>query len=141
MTKPEERGSRDTGSDEPSGGPVDRPSGTYKGDESVPAYDDGGKPERCVPQLEIGERKLAKIGNVGGQTDQLQKRDAGKQARRGDHDGYCRDEQHPCVGGEIPEMTGIGMMGLHGGGFLAAAGSRICGTAEAASRVVGGYVS
>jgi hypothetical protein len=45
MTKPEERGSRGTGSDEPSGGPVDRPSGTYKGDESVPAYDDGGKPD------------------------------------------------------------------------------------------------
>ena len=38
-------GSRDTGSDEPSGGPADRPSGTYEGDESVPAYDDGGKPD------------------------------------------------------------------------------------------------
>jgi hypothetical protein len=38
-------GSRDTGSDLPSGGPADRPSGTYKGDESVPAYDDGGKPD------------------------------------------------------------------------------------------------
>jgi hypothetical protein len=45
MTKPEEQGSRGTGSDQPSGGPVDRPSGTYKGDESVPAYDDGGKPD------------------------------------------------------------------------------------------------
>lgn len=45
MTKPEERGSRGTGSDEPSGGPVDRPSGTYEGDESVPAHDDGGKPD------------------------------------------------------------------------------------------------
>jgi hypothetical protein len=45
MTKPEERGTRGTGSDEPSGGPVDRPSGTYEGDESVPAYDDGGKPD------------------------------------------------------------------------------------------------
>jgi hypothetical protein len=45
MTKPEERGSRGTGSDEPSGGPADRPSGTYRGDESVPAYDDGGKPD------------------------------------------------------------------------------------------------
>ena len=45
MTKPEEKGSRGTGSDEPSGGPSDRPSGTYKGDESVPAYDDGGKPD------------------------------------------------------------------------------------------------
>jgi hypothetical protein len=45
MTTPEEKGSRGTGSDEPSGGPADRPSGTYKGDESVPAYDDGGKPD------------------------------------------------------------------------------------------------
>ncbi len=45
MTKPEEQGKRGTGSDEPSGGPSDRPSGTYKGDESVPAYDDGGKPD------------------------------------------------------------------------------------------------
>jgi hypothetical protein len=45
MTTPEEKGSRGTGSDEPSGGPSDRPSGTYKGDESVPAYDDGGKPD------------------------------------------------------------------------------------------------
>jgi hypothetical protein len=45
MTKPEEKGSRGTGSDEPSGGPADRPSGTYEGDESVPAYDDGGKPD------------------------------------------------------------------------------------------------
>ncbi|MCT7659482.1 hypothetical protein [Mycobacterium deserti] len=45
MTKPEERGTRGTGSDEPSGGPVDRPSGTYTGDESVPTHDDGGKPD------------------------------------------------------------------------------------------------
>jgi hypothetical protein len=37
-------GSRDTGSGQPSGGPVDRPSDTYEGDESVPAHDDGGKP-------------------------------------------------------------------------------------------------
>jgi hypothetical protein len=43
MTEPEERGSRDTGSDVPSGGPADRPSGTYKGDESVPAHDEGEK--------------------------------------------------------------------------------------------------
>jgi hypothetical protein len=44
--EPRERdvpGSRGTGSDEPSGGPVDRPSGTYQGDESAPAYDQGGK--------------------------------------------------------------------------------------------------
>ncbi|WP_006241938.1 hypothetical protein [Mycolicibacterium tusciae] len=45
MTKPEERGSRGTGSDEPSGGPADRPSGSYEGDESVPAHDEGGKPD------------------------------------------------------------------------------------------------
>jgi hypothetical protein len=32
-------GSRDTGSDEPSAG-EDRPSGTYEGDESVPAHGD-----------------------------------------------------------------------------------------------------
>ncbi len=32
-------GSRDTGSDAPSGG-EDRPSGTYEGDESVPAHGD-----------------------------------------------------------------------------------------------------
>jgi hypothetical protein len=38
-------GSRDTGSDLPSGGPADRPSGEYEGDESVPSYDDGGKPD------------------------------------------------------------------------------------------------
>ncbi|MEO3757473.1 hypothetical protein ABGB19_04160 [Mycobacterium sp. B14F4] len=38
MTNPEEKGSRGTGSDEPSGGPADRPSGAYQGDESVPQY-------------------------------------------------------------------------------------------------------
>jgi hypothetical protein len=43
MTEPGERGSRDTGSDLPSGGPADRPSGTYKGDESVPEHDEGEK--------------------------------------------------------------------------------------------------
>ena len=43
MTKPEERGSRDTGSDEPSGGPADRPSGAYKGDESVPQHGEAEK--------------------------------------------------------------------------------------------------
>ena len=35
-------GSRDTGSDQPSGGPTDRPSGSYSGDESVPAHDEEG---------------------------------------------------------------------------------------------------
>jgi hypothetical protein len=44
MSSPQDRftgepapGTRDTGSDEPSGG-EDRPSGTYEGDESVPGY-------------------------------------------------------------------------------------------------------
>ncbi len=36
-------GSRDTGSDEPSAGSADRPSGAYEGDESVPTY--GGEGE------------------------------------------------------------------------------------------------
>ncbi|MGE2718609.1 hypothetical protein [Mycolicibacterium celeriflavum] len=45
MSEQEERGKRGTGSDQPSGGPADRPSGTYQGDESVPEYDDGGKPD------------------------------------------------------------------------------------------------
>ena len=38
-------GSRDTGSDEPSDGSADRPSGAYEGDESVPTYGgEGGGP-------------------------------------------------------------------------------------------------
>ena len=37
-------GSRDTGSDQPSGGPADRPSGTYRGDETVPSHGEHGKP-------------------------------------------------------------------------------------------------
>ena|SRR5690348_6878356 len=45
MTKPDERGSRDTGSDLPSGGPADRPSGAYKGDESVPEHGEAEKPD------------------------------------------------------------------------------------------------
>lgn len=45
MTEPEERGKRGTGSDEPSGGPADRPSDTYRGDESVPAHENSGKPD------------------------------------------------------------------------------------------------
>lgn len=38
-------GSRDTGSDQPSGGPVERPSGTYEGDEGAPAHDAPGGPQ------------------------------------------------------------------------------------------------
>ena len=45
MTKPNGKGSRDTGSDLPSGGPADRPSDTYEGDESVPQHGDPGKPD------------------------------------------------------------------------------------------------
>jgi hypothetical protein len=37
-------GSRDTGVDEAAGGPADRPSGTYRGDESVPAHHEEDKP-------------------------------------------------------------------------------------------------
>ena len=43
MNKPAERGSRDTGSDQPSGGPADRPAGAIKGDESVPQYGEPGE--------------------------------------------------------------------------------------------------
>ena len=38
-----EMGSRDTGSDGPSGGPTDRPEGAVRGDESVPSH--GGSEE------------------------------------------------------------------------------------------------
>lgn len=37
-------GSRDTGSDAPSGGPADRPSDTYRGDETVPSHPEQGSP-------------------------------------------------------------------------------------------------
>lgn len=47
-------GSRDTGSDEPSGGPVDRPSGAYEGDESVPSY--GGPVEMPEGATEFTNR-------------------------------------------------------------------------------------
>ncbi len=41
-----EMGSRDTGSDGPSGGPTDRPEGAVRGDESVPSH--GGSEEGHV---------------------------------------------------------------------------------------------
>ena len=66
-----------------------------------------GKPERRILQLQIGERELAEIGDVGGKPDQLQQRDAGKQRRRGDHHGYGGNGQHARVGREIPEMAGF----------------------------------
>ena len=51
MSSPEDRfagdpapGTRDTGSDEPSGG-EDRPSGSYEGDESVPKLSDPDNPD------------------------------------------------------------------------------------------------
>jgi hypothetical protein len=37
-------GSRDTGSNEPSGGPTERPSDTYSGDETVPHHGEHGDP-------------------------------------------------------------------------------------------------
>ena len=45
MTTANEKGSRDTGSDLPSGGSADRPSGTYEGDESVPPHGEPGQPD------------------------------------------------------------------------------------------------
>ena len=45
MTTPNEKGSRDTGSDLPSGGSADRPSGIYEGDESVPQHGEPGQPD------------------------------------------------------------------------------------------------
>ena len=77
-------------------------------------HNHGGVAERRVLQLEFGKRELAEIGDVGGEPDQLQKRYAGEQSRRGNHHGYGGDGQHARVGGEIPEMTVFGMMGLHG---------------------------
>ena len=44
MTTANEKGSRDTGSDLPSGGSADRPSGTYEGDESMPQGIEGSGP-------------------------------------------------------------------------------------------------
>jgi hypothetical protein len=41
-----EMGSRDTGSDRPSGGPADRPEGAVRGDEAVPSH--GGAEEGQV---------------------------------------------------------------------------------------------
>ncbi|ULP38849.1 hypothetical protein MJO55_10795 [Mycolicibacterium rufum] len=43
MNKPAERGSRDTGSDQPSGGPAERPSGAIEGAESVPSHGEPGQ--------------------------------------------------------------------------------------------------
>ena len=72
-------GSRDTGSDQPSGGPADRPSGTYQGDEMVPSYGgagetaDTGTTERppadvkpAVPPYE-GRKQTAEPGGTGGE--------------------------------------------------------------------------
>jgi hypothetical protein len=51
MSSPQDRfagepapGTRDTGSDKPSGG-EDRPSDTYEGDQSVPEHSESGKPD------------------------------------------------------------------------------------------------
>ena len=78
MTTPNEKGSRDTGSDLPSGGSADRPSGTYEGDESVPQHDDPGQPdfetgfttdkprdvEPAIPPYE-GRKTVADSGETG----------------------------------------------------------------------------
>ncbi|MGE2734088.1 hypothetical protein [Mycolicibacterium vaccae] len=40
MNEPTPSGSRDTGSDQPSGGPAERPSGAVEGNESVPQHGD-----------------------------------------------------------------------------------------------------
>ena len=78
MTAPNEKGSRDTGADVPSGGSADRPSGTYEGDESVPQHDDPGQPdfetgfttdkprdvEPAIPPYE-GRKTVADSGETG----------------------------------------------------------------------------
>lgn len=90
MTEPEERGSRGTGSDLPSSGPADRPSGTLKGDESVPEHGEGDekldfeagftteKPRDVKPEIppydgrktsaESGETTKKEGARVGGAT-------------------------------------------------------------------------
>jgi hypothetical protein len=45
MTTANEKGSRDIGSDLPSGGSADQPWGTYEGDESVPQHGEPGQPD------------------------------------------------------------------------------------------------
>ena len=51
-----EIGSRDTGSDRPSGGPTDRPEGAVQGDEAVPSH--GGSEE-------AGGAEEAEVGGAG----------------------------------------------------------------------------
>jgi hypothetical protein len=72
-------GSRDTGSDQPSGGPADRPSGTYRGDESVPSHGDPGQTggsgdtkslrpqdvEPAVPPYEGRQESAKPVGGEG----------------------------------------------------------------------------
>jgi hypothetical protein len=109
MTEPEERGSRDTGSDLPSGGPADRPSGTYKGDESVPEHDEGEKldfeagfttekprdVEPAVPPYE-GRQKTAKPDS--GQGDEGGARTGGAVKPVSDAD-YKAGSPHDTPGG------------------------------------------
>jgi len=78
MTTPNEKGSRDTGSDLPSGGSAVRPSGTYEGDESVPQHGEPGQPdfetafttdkprdvEPAIPPYE-GRKTVADSGETG----------------------------------------------------------------------------
>jgi hypothetical protein len=49
------RGSRDTGSDEPSGGPVDRPAGTAE-EETDTSVDPQGPSQEDMPNLPTGDQ-------------------------------------------------------------------------------------
>ena len=49
------RGSRDTGSDEPSGGPVDRPAGTAEEDTDT-SVDPQGPIQEDMPNLPTGDQ-------------------------------------------------------------------------------------
>jgi hypothetical protein len=74
-----EPGSRDTGSDKPSGGPTDRPEGAVGGAEEVPSHGDGeegpyggpgthppGDAEPAVPPYEGRQTTAKPSGEEGG---------------------------------------------------------------------------
>ena len=96
MTTANEKGSRDTGSDLPSGGSADRPSGTYEGDESVPQHGEPGQPDfetgfttekprdvqPAIPPYE-GRKTVADSGETG---DEAGARTAGATAPTTDPD-------------------------------------------------------
>ena len=64
-------------------------------------------------QIHFGEAEAAEIGDVGGELDQLEKPNAGRDARGRDNHGDCRDHKNAWVGGEI---TKIGLDGMRFGG-------------------------